>query len=371
MGEMLNEGFSGASAEGIRMLEPPRGFVARGGEGHQGHLREPILDSYDWILINTSAGKDSQQMMEEVVDRAKKARVFDRLIAVHCDLGSAEWEGCRELAEEQAAHYGLTGEKFQVVKKEEKGTGRLIDFLERTMNGFKSRGPRVVPWPDSANRWCTSELKTAAVDKLMTRLLKPGGTRFLNCLGIRGQESGMRARCQFCKGIEDPRKLKGKAAQAYAEGKGTWRRMSQCWVCGGSGERAHMHPALDGYGLDRRKQIRQEDRWYPIHAMSEDTVWRRIAASKVPHHPAYDIGMPRLSCVFCIYGSKAILTLAGHYNRELLARYVEVEKKVGYTFTQATSLAEIQKAVESSTIEEARQAVFDSIKKGEQCGPGD
>ena len=51
----------------------------------------PDLKSYDFIVINTSAGKDSQAMMEYVMGLAKEAGITDRVIAVHCDLGRVEW----------------------------------------------------------------------------------------------------------------------------------------------------------------------------------------------------------------------------------------------------------------------------------------
>jgi hypothetical protein len=66
-----------------------------------GLLPEPApvnLRDYDLILINTSAGKDSQAMLDHVVALAKEAGVMDRLVAVHCDLGPVEWQGARSLS---------------------------------------------------------------------------------------------------------------------------------------------------------------------------------------------------------------------------------------------------------------------------------
>ena len=68
----------------------------------------PVLDltSYDIILLNTSAGKDSQAMLSSVHANAIAAGVADRLIAVHCDLGRMEWPGTKELAQLQS---GIAG----------------------------------------------------------------------------------------------------------------------------------------------------------------------------------------------------------------------------------------------------------------------
>ncbi|MCH7902290.1 hypothetical protein IIC68_00900 [archaeon] len=59
-------------------------------------------------------------------------------------------------------------------------------------------------------------------------------------------------------------------------------------------------------------------------------------------HHAYALGMPRLSCVFCIFAPKAALKIAGRANPELLATLVQVEKDVRSTFKADLSLAEIK-----------------------------
>ncbi|MHB1784228.1 MAG: hypothetical protein ACYCTE_16375 [Acidimicrobiales bacterium] len=43
--------------------------------------------SYDWIVVDTSAGKDSQAIIDQVVRIARAAGVADRMVAVHADLG--------------------------------------------------------------------------------------------------------------------------------------------------------------------------------------------------------------------------------------------------------------------------------------------
>jgi hypothetical protein len=75
-------------------------------------------------------------------------------------------------------------------------------------------------------------------------------------------------------------------------------------------------------------------------------VWDRIRASGVRHHPAYDLGMPRLSCCFCIYSPRSALLLAGKHNPGLLADYVAVEREIGHRFRVELPLAEVQRALE-------------------------
>jgi 3'-phosphoadenosine 5'-phosphosulfate sulfotransferase (PAPS reductase)/FAD synthetase len=252
------------------------------------------LRSYDVILVNTSAGKDSQAMLDLVVEQARAAGVADRLVAVHADLGRVEWQGTKELAAEQCAHYGV---RFEVVRRPE---GDLLSHVE-------ARGM----WMSSAARYCTSDHKRGQCYKLITQLVADirrarglkrfrGGApvRVLNCLGLRAGESDKRA------------------ARAPFE-----------------------------FDVKASNGLRVVDTWLPIHAWSEAEVWARIKHSGVRHHFAYDLGMPRLSCVFCIFAPPEALVLAGQHNQALLAEYVRVEKAIDHAFTVDVRIADIQAAV--------------------------
>jgi 3'-phosphoadenosine 5'-phosphosulfate sulfotransferase (PAPS reductase)/FAD synthetase len=249
----------------------------------------PDLSSYRWIVLNSSAGKDSQAMLDFVVEQCDRAGVpHDRVVVVHADLGRVEWPGTRALAEEQTRHYGLA---FHVVIRRQ---GDLLDHIAQ-------RGM----FPSPRARFSISDHKRAPVYGLFTRLtrqsLLTGHTapiRILNCLGLRAQESPARAK----------RKPFGRDERA-SNGK------------------------------------RSVDAWLPLHAWTVDEVWRRIKASGVRHHPAYDLGMPRLSCCYCIFSPRSALLLAGKHNPELLAQYVEVERRIGHTFRLELPLASVQQAL--------------------------
>lgn len=247
----------------------------------------PDLTRYDWIIVNSSAGKDSQAMLDYLVELAMAAGVRDRLVVAHADLGRMEWAGTRELAERQAGVYGL---RFEVVRKDGPD---LLAAIER-------RGK----FPDAARRYCTSDFKRGPVGKLFTRLWGESPARhyrpvrILNCMGLRAEESPSRA----------------KKPQLARDDRAT------------SGRRI-------------------VDVWLPIHDWTERQVWQRIEASGVEHHPAYDLGMPRLSCVFCVFASRSALLIAGRHNPELLAEYVGVEQRIGHTFKHGMPIAAIQAAV--------------------------
>jgi 3'-phosphoadenosine 5'-phosphosulfate sulfotransferase (PAPS reductase)/FAD synthetase len=239
----------------------------------------PDLTTYDYIVISTSAGKDSQAMLDYVMELAETAGVTDRVIAVHADLGRAEWPGVGELAKEQADHYNVP---LRVVKRPQ---GDLLDQIE-------ARGM----FPGPSTRYCTSDQKRGQIDKVYTALSREAG-RYVNilcCIGLRAQESNARSKATPFK--NDKRNSNGK---------------------------------------------RNVDTWLPIHTWTEDEVWTRIEQSGVRHHQAYDLGMPRLSCMFCIFAPKSALKLAGKANPEALEEWASLEDRIGHTITTEISLRQI------------------------------
>ena len=245
----------------------------------------PDLTEWDVILVNTSGGKDSQAMLGEVVRLAEAQGVRDRLIAVHAELGRVEWEGTVDLARTQADAYGV---EFRAIRRPQ---GDLLEHVEK-------RGM----WPSFSTRYCTSDHKRGQIAKVVTALDRERRTgdsfSVLNCMGLRAEESSARRK-------KKPLTLN----KAYTT-----------------------------------KSRRVYD-WLPIHDWTEREVWESIEASGVPYHPAYDIGMPRLSCVFCIYAPKPALVLAARHNPDLLNEYVRVEREIGHRFRVDTSMAEVQEAL--------------------------
>lgn len=248
------------------------------------------ITAYDIILINSSAGKDSLAVLDHVVKLADAAGVLRKVVVVHCDLGRVEWAGTRDLAQRQAERYGV---RFEVVKRDRD----LLHQLEHER----------FMWPDMARRWCTSDQKTAQVKKLMTKLVREKGlprrVRILNVLGIRADESPKRAKMA-----------------AFSKDEAT--------------------------NLTKR----DVDRWYPIHEWSADQVWAYIRSHELEYHPAYDLGMPRLSCVFCVFASEAALTLAAQHNPELGAEYARIEIKLGHKFRRDLSIADVVEKAASTTV---------------------
>ncbi len=247
----------------------------------------PDLASYDVIEVSSSGGKDSLAMKKHVARLARAAGVLDRVVVVHADLGRVEWPGTPELVEAQAVHLGL---RFMKVKRAQ---GDLLQHVER-----------LGKWPMPTQRFCTADHKRGQIHRAFTALAaevrahrapsEARPVRILNCVGLRAEESPGRAKRPAL--VRDPR-------------------------CSGE-----------------RKIV---DVWLPIQGWTEAEVWTECRASGAPIHPAYAAGLPRASCVFCIYAPEPALQIAGLAHPALLAEYVAVEQRIGHTFKRHLPIAKV------------------------------
>ena len=140
-------------------------------------------------------------------------------------------------------------------------------------------------FPDAKNRQCTSDLKRGPIDKKIRELAKLKGKRLIiNCMGIRAQESTSRAK--------------------------KW-------------------PFT--YNHSQSKAGRKWYTWYPIFDYHIRDVWRTLQRKDQQRHWAYDAGMSRLSCCFCILASQADLKTAARLNPELYQKYLDLEREIDFT----------------------------------------
>ncbi|GAB4590143.1 phosphoadenosine phosphosulfate reductase domain-containing protein [Nocardia sp. IFM 10818] len=281
------------------------------------------LHHHDLVLINSSAGKDSQAMLAYLVALADtQGYPRSRLVVVHADLGRVEWPGTCELAAAHARSYGL---RFETVSRAEDLLDQVLarrrtldaqaDTLEADARALHAAGwhrlaeiaaddahrkRRTRAWMSSTARFCTSDQKTSQVAKLMTRLVGEwrgaghhGRMRILNCLGIRAAESAARAKKTSL----------------------------------------HRDSASNGK--------REVTRWLPLFEWTEEQVWDTIRASGLPWHPAYDLGSRRLSCAFCMLAGRQDLVRAAQFNPELALQYLDIETRVGHPFRTDLSMQQI------------------------------
>lgn len=255
-------------------------------ETHEINLRD-----WRWIVVNSSAGKDSQTALRKVVHLADAQGVSrDRIVVSHQCLGLMEWPGTRELMQEQADYYGLRTEISKYRNREGENL-TLLDYVRK-------RGK----WPDASNRYCTSEFKRGPAGRIITKLYREDPGHILNILGFRAEESTARA-----------------------------KRL-----------------VFDRYDRLCTKRREVWD-WLPIHNWTAQEVWDDIYDSGVRHHWAYDLGMSRLSCRFCILASQGDLRIAAKANPKLLDTYCDLEEEIGHTFQNGSSLNDLRASLKPKT----------------------
>lgn len=246
---------------------------------------------YDLIIINSSGGKDSLAAIWEVSRLANEQDYpVEKMIVSHQDLGDMEWAGTKELVKRQADLFGL---KTYYSKRRDKNgyEETLLEYVER-------RGK----WPSSKQRYCTSDFKRTPGGRVVTALTKNlGKCKILYVFGFRKDESPARAKKEVF---------------------------------------------LLNNNFTTKKRVVHD--WLPIHGWSKDRVWQTIKSNKLPYHPAYDLGMPRLSCCFCVFSPFDALVVAGKQNPKLLDRYVNVEKKIGHTFRNKFTIESVREAIDNN-----------------------
>ena len=246
------------------------------------------LNDFDLIIINSSAGKDSLAAIAEV-NRIANIQKFphQNIIISHQDLGKVEWPETKELAKKQADHFGYD----IVYSKRQDKTGYEENLIEYALRRGK--------WPSSATRWCTSDFKRGPGARVVTRLTSDmKESKVLYVFGFRAEES--------------PARSKRKT-----------------------------------YALNKRLTTNKRTvyDWLPIHTWNVKKVWNTILGQKLPYHYAYKLGMPRLSCVFCIFSPFDALVVAGKENPALLDEYVAVEMIIDHKFKADVSLKEVRQAI--------------------------
>lgn len=151
-----------------------------------------------WVVFNLSGGKDSGAALYTVnalLDRLGHPRA--RRMAIHADLGRAEWDATPETVEAIArdAHVPLT-----VVHRK---AGDLIDrWIQRFENGKQRYEDLetyhlIGPWSSASLKFCQSEMKIAIIGPAIARMLR--GQQVVSVVGLRRDESNNRAATPIAK----------------------------------------------------------------------------------------------------------------------------------------------------------------------------
>jgi DNA sulfur modification protein DndC len=239
------------------------------------------------FYVGHSAGKDSMAMYEAI----KKVVPHDQIRVIHADLGELEYAGNKEFIRANIEHdlmiahsYDLAGNKTD-----------LFDMIRNRRKSLDAKGRFDAPaFPSSAARFCTSDAKTGPIWREIRR---DGHSLVVNCVGIRAEESKARA------------KKIGTRGTLMANKKNT-------------------------------NGVREAWDFWPIAHWLIDEVWAEIAEAGKEPHAAYAAGNERLSCVFCIFGSRNDLRNGAKARPDLLAKFGDLEIEVRTSMFHGETLAE-------------------------------
>ena len=253
------------------------------------------------VAFSLSGGKDSgaaSHAASEWLDKIGHPRA-DR-VAIHADLGRAEWRSTPPLVEATAGRLGLP---LMVVRH------RKHDMVSRWEARFAEGKRRyaqleifnlIGPWSSASLRFCTAELKQQVIAPALQRRF-PGRT-IISVVGIRREESLNRRLAPISKP-------------------------------------EHRWDRRDGTHLLT---------WHPVLQWSAAEVFEHHRLHGLPLHEAYRVyGSSRVSCAFCVMQSAADQAAAARAadNGDLLNSLVDLEARSTFSFQPGRWLADVAPAL--------------------------
>jgi 3'-phosphoadenosine 5'-phosphosulfate sulfotransferase (PAPS reductase)/FAD synthetase len=256
-------------------------------------IKKFIGQHWDHVVVSVSGGKDSSVLMQYAMDNFKKGATLHFVHAV-IDI---DWHETMDVVKMQARHFQVEVDFVQAVDK----NGMPKGFLSKLTSPRMKRSGEITEqsFPDMCNRWCTSELKSAPIDKYCRGL----SGRILVLIGERAEESANRAALDMIRPDEDLSKA-GRTVVKFS----------------------------------------------PILEMLETEVWYVINTNGIPKHPCYSLGVSRASCAICIFSSDREIAIAADHAPDIVAAYVSAERKVKHTFRYKAATK--KKAAETITVEQ-------------------
>jgi 3'-phosphoadenosine 5'-phosphosulfate sulfotransferase (PAPS reductase)/FAD synthetase len=283
----------------LALLEQPRNCAALPPIALSREIEDAIRTGA-WLVFNLSGGKDSTvSLFAAMLHLDTVGHPRERRLAVHADLGRAEWDATPAMVERIAA---LAGVPLLVVRRQ---AGDLIARWEQRFENGKARYEAlstynlIGPWSSASLRFCTSEHKAQVIGPELARRLR--GATIVNVIGIRRDESSSRARTPVSKADERFAKPGNAAGTAMLV-------------------------------------------WHPIVAWSEAQVFGAHGMLGLPLHEAYTrYGSPRLSCWYCVLSSLDGLTASASApgNAEIYRHLVALEARSTFSFQPARWLADV------------------------------
>ncbi|MBY0324119.1 MAG: phosphoadenosine phosphosulfate reductase family protein [Reyranella sp.] len=275
------------------------------------------------FVFNLSGGKDSGALSFAAsawLDAAGHPR--ERRVAIHADLGRAEWRSTPETVEATAAHLGLP---LLVVRR---SAGDLVARWEKRFENARARYENletynlIGPWSQANKRFCTSELKAQVIGPELARRYR--GQSVVQIVGIRREES-----------VERRSTLVTAPDARFAKPGNRHGTRMLMW-----------HPGVD---------------W------TEGEIFDCHARHGIPLHEAYTVyRSSRLSCAFCVLASVKDLKAASQAsgNIDLFRHLVAMEASSTFSFQPERWLADVAPALlPASLATDIEQAKRDSADR--------
>ena len=253
-----------------------------------------------WFAFNLSGGKDSTcaaQSASALLDTLGHPRA--RRIAVHADLGRAEWRSTPALVEAVAQRLDIP---LIVLRR---SAGDMVARWEQRFASGKRRYEAletyhlIGPWSSSSLRFCTSELKVQVIGPELARRFR--GQTIVSIVGLRREESSARRSTPISR-IDDRFARSGNPA-------GT-------------------------------KMIS----WHPLVDWTAGQVFDAHDRHNLPLHEAYcRYNATRLSCAFCVLASGRDLDAASRAagNLDLYRHLVSMEAASTFSFQPQRWLSDV------------------------------
>jgi 3'-phosphoadenosine 5'-phosphosulfate sulfotransferase (PAPS reductase)/FAD synthetase len=264
---------------------------------------QAILEAIEqgaWFVFNLSGGKDSTCAAHSAcafLDSQGHPR--SRRLAIHADLGRAEWRSTPETVGKIADRLQLP---LLVVRR---SAGDMVARWEQRFASGRQRYEAlstynlIGPWSSASLRFCTSELKVQVIGPELARRFK--GQPIISVVGLRREESPARRFTPI-----------SRLDVRFAKPSNTAGTRMTTW-----------HPIVD---------------WTERHVFAHH---KRFA---LPLHEAYvRYGSTRLSCAFCVLASRRDLAAAAgaDSNCYLYTELVALEARSSFSFQPTKWLADV------------------------------
>ncbi|GCE32091.1 hypothetical protein KDA_75750 [Dictyobacter alpinus] len=227
------------------------------------HTVADLIERQMPIAACLSGGIDGATAAAYAVNDVRAQGYRGPIIGIHSDLGRVEHLDSLPQCQRLCDHLDI---ELVVVRRQ---SGDMMDrWLQRWRDNLERYAQLlcvkvILPWSTASMRFCTAELKTAIICRELVQRF-PNQT-ILQILGIRWDESPDRAKAPIC----------APQPKLFSKTQGT-----------------------SGYS------------WNPILPWEKEQCFEYHRAHGIPIHEAYEQGMSRVSCVFCILAKLADLIAA-------------------------------------------------------------